>query len=116
MKRERPLMLPPGSGRIISKRLGDKRVIGAWWTLVMAAWGNGGSLPDDDAKLAAHSHASLDEWLRVKTKVLAEFHKDEDGSLTPNFCAGQFLLVKTQGLEIDDDDYEQKVQEGRIAQ
>lgn len=115
MRRERPFLLSNEDAEGIKKRLRTEE-IGAWFTLVGAAWMNGGSLPDDDAKLAEFSRATVEEWRRLKPKVLAEFHRDEDGEWMPNLAVDQFTALKREGLWIDDDDYEDKVMGGRLQQ
>lgn len=51
---------------------------GGYMLLMMAYWRNGGSLPDDDKRLAAIAKATPREWRNLR-KVLAEFFRVEDG-------------------------------------
>lgn len=115
MRRDRPFLFDMEITQAKFKSMGIE-VYGAWFMLLGRAWMNGGSLPDNDYKLAKLARVKPKEWKKIKSAVLAEFHKDEDGRWSPNFAADQFALVKHEGFWIDDDDYEDKIQAGRFTQ
>src|SRR5471032_1981205 len=52
---------------------------GGYLLLPMASWKAGGSLPDDDARLAATALMTADEW-RQNRNILAEFFIVADGT------------------------------------
>src|SRR5476649_2811518 len=52
---------------------------GGYFLLLMASWKAGGSLPDDDARLAATARMTADEW-RQNRSILAEFFVVADGT------------------------------------
>jgi uncharacterized protein YdaU (DUF1376 family) len=54
--------------------------IGAYMLLLMAMWNAGGSLPDDDAKLARVARLSLKRWRAISADLLTFFER-EDGEI-----------------------------------
>jgi uncharacterized protein YdaU (DUF1376 family) len=57
--------------------------IGAYMLLLMAMWNAGGSLPDDDAKLARVCRMSIKKW-RVVSDDLMAFFQRENGQVLHN--------------------------------
>ena len=54
--------------------------IGAYMLLLMAMWNAGGSLPDDDAKLARVARLSAKKWRAISADLLTFFER-EDGEI-----------------------------------
>jgi uncharacterized protein YdaU (DUF1376 family) len=50
---------------------------GAYCLLLMSMWRNGGTLPDDDAKLAKFARMTGAQWARVRGSVMAFFDVEE---------------------------------------
>jgi len=51
--------------------------IGAYMLLLMAMWNSGGTLPDDDAKLARVTRLSLKKWRAICDDLLCFFDRSE---------------------------------------
>lgn len=51
---------------------------GAYFLLLLAMWGAGGHLPNDDAKLARIVHLSTVRWRKIKDDVIEFFEVEED--------------------------------------
>jgi uncharacterized protein YdaU (DUF1376 family) len=72
---------PPFMQLYVADYLGDTRHLtteqhGAYMLLLMAMWRAGGSLPDDDAKLARMVGLTPARWARISDDVLAFFQTD----------------------------------------
>jgi uncharacterized protein YdaU (DUF1376 family) len=50
--------------------------IGAYMLILMAMWNAGGSLPDDDAKLARVARLSLKKWRAISADLLTFFERE----------------------------------------
>ncbi|WP_027059847.1 YdaU family protein [Mesorhizobium loti] len=50
--------------------------IGAYMLLLMAMWNAGGSLPDDDAKLARVARLSLKRWRAISADLMTFFERE----------------------------------------
>ncbi|QKD02675.1 YdaU family protein [Mesorhizobium loti] len=50
--------------------------IGAYMLLLMAMWNAGGSLPDDDAKLARVARLPLKRWRTISTDLMTFFERE----------------------------------------
>lgn len=61
---------------------------GAYLLLLATMWRNGGSLPDDDAKLARFARLTARQWDRMKP-VLMPFFDAENGELTQRRLASE---------------------------
>jgi uncharacterized protein YdaU (DUF1376 family) len=57
--------------------------IGAYMLMLMAMWNAGGSLPDDDVKLARVCRMSLKKWRAVADDMMPFFNR-QDGAITHN--------------------------------
>lgn len=57
--------------------------IGAYMLLLMAMWNAGGSLPDDDVKLARVARLSVKKWRSIAVDLMPFFAR-EDGIVTHN--------------------------------
>lgn len=53
---------------------------GAYMLLLMVMWRNGGSLPNDDAKLARYAKLTAGQWARIRQTIL-EFFEERDGHI-----------------------------------
>lgn len=63
--------------------------IGAYMLLLMAMWNAGGSLPDNDAKLARITRLSVKRWRAVATDLLSYFERDK-GRITHQRLSKEF--------------------------
>lgn len=66
---------------------------GAYLLLLMTMWRAGGSLPDDDTKLARIVRLTPARWRRIKGDVIA-FFETEDGRLTQKRLAAELKKTK----------------------
>jgi len=59
----------------------DNRESGAYLLLLISSWRLGGSLPNDDIRLARYAKCTKREWARIKSVVLPFWSVDEKGGL-----------------------------------
>ena len=76
----------------VSDYLGDTRHLsceqhGAYLLLLMTMWNAGGSLPDDDAKLARIVCLSVKKWRSIREDIMAFF--DLENGVPPNYFTPQ---------------------------
>lgn len=55
---------------------------GAYLLLLFAMWNAGGSLPNDERRLARYAKMTLDKWRRIAPTIMEFFTVEDDGSLT----------------------------------
>lgn len=68
---------------------------GAYLLLLMCMWRNGGSLPNDDAKLAKFARLTSTQWKRIKPTVIECFQIDS-GRLVQRRLTKEFAFVRRQ--------------------
>ncbi len=55
---------------------------GAYFLLLMAMWRAGGTLPNDDKKLARFAHLTNGQWARIRATIMSFFAEVENGQIT----------------------------------
>lgn len=65
---------------------------GAYLLILMAMWRAGGSLPDDEIRLARTARLSLDKWRRI-APTIREFFTMEDGTVTQKRLKLEFEIA-----------------------
>lgn len=66
---------------------------GAYLLLLMTMWRSGGSLPDDDKKLARSARLTTGQWKRIKPRLM-EFFKVENGVITQGRLTDEYNAVR----------------------
>lgn len=66
---------------------------GAYLLLLFTMWRAGGSLPNDDKKLARYAKLTPGQWARIKGTVM-DFFTDEDGTITQSRLTRELEFVR----------------------
>ena len=74
---------------------------GAYMLLLITAWRNGGSLPNDDKLLARYASLGPRQWQRIKPTIM-QFFNEENGSLYNGKLSDTLVAVRTKSEKASD--------------
>lgn len=74
---------------------------GAYLLLLIAMWRGGGTLPDDDRKLARFARLTAGQWKRIKPTIM-EFFDRADGKITQGRLTAEMVFVRQHSKRMSD--------------
>ena len=74
---------------------------GTYMLLLITAWRNGGSLPNDDKLLARYASLGPRQWQRIKPTIMQFFH-EENGSLYNGKLSDTLVAIRTKSEKASD--------------